>query len=214
MTAKEEDILTSDSLIKKGIVLDRLMQSLLMDKSIDPASLLSCDRNAIFVAARISGYGSEYEAQVVCPVCGKNHDIVYDLTNSKTQETVVREDISRTNRGSCLVTLPKTGKAIEFRLLVGYDEKQLSNSDKNSKQTSGVTDQLKSLILTIDGDPDIAQISAFVMNMPAFDSRFLRKAIKDMTPVTDFQYELTCDSCGTESVAEVPIGTKFFWPDV
>lgn len=214
MTAKEEDILTSDSLIKKGIVLDRLIQSILVDKLIDPTSLLVCDRNAIFVAARISGYGADYDAEVACPSCGFVHEINYDLDSFKFKQPEKRDDVSLTSRGSCVVKLPKSQKLVEFRLLVGYDEKQISNADKSNKEISAVTDQLKSLILTVDNDPDIAQINAFVMNMPAFDSRFLRKAIKDMTPNTDFAYELLCEKCGFESVSEVPIGTKFFWPDL
>ena len=35
MTAKEEDILTSTNLVKKGLAIDTLLQSLIVDKNID-----------------------------------------------------------------------------------------------------------------------------------------------------------------------------------
>ena len=36
MTAKEEDILTSPSLVKKGLAIDRLLKSVIVDNNIDP----------------------------------------------------------------------------------------------------------------------------------------------------------------------------------
>jgi hypothetical protein len=213
MTAKEEDILTSEALIKKGLVLDRLIQSVILDKNIDPSSLLVCDRNAILIAIRITGYGPEYEATATCPACGQKHDINYDLEQAESFEYVKPEDVHFSERGSCVVKLPKSGDTIEFRLLTGYDEKEVLNTEKNSVSSSLVTDQLKSLILTINGNEDIAFINAYVTGMSAFDSRYLRKAIKSSTPSVDLRYNLSCNKCSTESVVEVPIGIKFFWPD-
>lgn len=213
MTAKEEDILSSEALIKKGIVLDRLIQSIILDKNIDPSSLLICDRNAIFVACRITGYGPDYEAIAGCPVCGEKHNINYDLSSFESPLTELPSGVELSNHGTCLVRLPKSNKLIEFRLLSGYDEKVNLNVDKTRLVTSQVTDQMKSLILTIDGDSDIALVNAFSTEMPAFDSRFLRNIIKNVTPNTELKYDLNCDKCGNQSVVEVPIGVKFFWPD-
>src|SRR5690554_2624285 len=56
MTAREEDILMSPALIKKGTVITELIKSCLIDKTIDPSDLLSGDRNAIMVAIRATGY--------------------------------------------------------------------------------------------------------------------------------------------------------------
>ena len=61
MTAKEEDILTSQNLIQQGTVIDKLLESLIVDKSVKLDDLLIGDKNAIMVAARILGYGKEYE---------------------------------------------------------------------------------------------------------------------------------------------------------
>ena len=61
MTAKEEDILTSQNLIQQGSVIDKLLESLIVDKSIKLDDMLIGDKNAIMVAARILGYGKDYE---------------------------------------------------------------------------------------------------------------------------------------------------------
>ena len=61
MTAKEEDILTSQNLIKDGTVIDMLLQSLIVNKDIKVEDLLIGDKNAIMLAARILGYGKDYE---------------------------------------------------------------------------------------------------------------------------------------------------------
>ena len=70
MTAKDEDILTSPALLKKGIAIDRLLQNLVVDNNINPNNLLIGDKNAILLAARISGYGEEYPVTLQCNSCG------------------------------------------------------------------------------------------------------------------------------------------------
>ena len=57
MTAKEEDILTSANLIKSGRVIEKLLESLIVDKSIKVDDILVGDKNAILIAARILAYG-------------------------------------------------------------------------------------------------------------------------------------------------------------
>ena len=59
MTAKEEDILTNQNLIANGTVIDKLLKSLIIS-DINYNELLSGDKNAILIAARILGYGSDY----------------------------------------------------------------------------------------------------------------------------------------------------------
>jgi len=61
MTAKEEDILTNQAYISKGVVFDKLLQSLIVDKTIKVDDLIVGDKNALLIAARILGYGSEYK---------------------------------------------------------------------------------------------------------------------------------------------------------
>ena len=86
MTAKEEDILTSQNLIKKGVVLDKVLESLIVTPGVSPDDILIGDRNAVFVAARILAYGPKYEAKISCPKCGAEMDAVIDLTSMTNKE--------------------------------------------------------------------------------------------------------------------------------
>ena len=67
MTAKEEDILMSENLIKKGVVIDKLLDSLIVTKGIHQRDLVLGDKNAVLVAARILAYGPDYVAEVSNP---------------------------------------------------------------------------------------------------------------------------------------------------
>ena len=82
MTAKEEDMLTSRSLLKKGVALDRVLSSIITDKSINADTLLVGDRNAIIIAARISAYGNDYTTKVTCPSCGTVQEYGFDLNKT------------------------------------------------------------------------------------------------------------------------------------
>ena len=79
MTAREEDILTSRAYIKDGTVITKLIHSCLVDKTINPDDMVAGDRNALMVALRITGYGSDYDVEVTCPNCKKNNKSTFDL---------------------------------------------------------------------------------------------------------------------------------------
>ena len=70
MTAKEEDIITSRTLIQKGIAFDRLLESLIVEK-VDLNTLLVGDKNALLIAARVLGYGKDYKINVTDPNTGQ-----------------------------------------------------------------------------------------------------------------------------------------------
>ena len=63
MTAREEDILTNQNYIKQGVVLEKLLKSLIVTK-IEYDELIIGDKNAVMVAARVLGYGKDYEFEV------------------------------------------------------------------------------------------------------------------------------------------------------
>ena len=73
MTAREEDILTNQNYIRQGIVIDKLLQSLIMTK-FDYNDLLIGDKDAIMMAARILGYGKDYKFTYL------GEEITVDLT--------------------------------------------------------------------------------------------------------------------------------------
>ena len=213
MTAKDEDILVNQSFLKKGIAIDKLLESVIVDKSIKIADLLVGDKNAIVIATRISGYGADYEAKVACPSCGNVEEKEFDL-----DEATVYNDASNeaTESGTFLITLPKTGAVVEVRPLTGRDEAKLVSSNSTRKKHKlaplGLTDQMKMYVNGVTMDSNAVPVSEFIDNMPAIDSRYLRTEYKNSLPNVELAQHFECTNCGYEQVLEVPFTTDFFWP--
>jgi hypothetical protein len=207
MTAREEDILTNQSYIQKGTVLDKLLQSLIINKDIKTDDLFVGDKNALFVASRILGYGKEYKVTIA----GKEENI--DLTQLEPKKV----DLTIFENGNNKFTykLENTNTVLEFKLINGHDEKQiereLAGLKKLSPNTSSeLTTRLKHMIISVDGNEEKKDIRDFVDNyFLARDARAFREYVRNMQPDVDMTVVL--DS-GEE--ATVPIGLNFFWPDV
>jgi len=218
MTAKDEDILTSQSLIKKGIVLERFLQNIMINKNIDPETLFVGDRNAILIASRVSGYGRDYEARVACPACGENGKFTFDLLDQKVHESEASEQfgVSIAGNGEFETTMPFSKFKIKFRLLTGKDETWLAKMQQNNKkhklQDTMMTDQMKRIIVSIEGHTDSDIINRYVDAMPTLDSTHLRTCYKLANPDVKVTNEYTCPSCGHQEGMEVPFGADFFWP--
>jgi len=218
MTAKEEDMLTSRTLLKKGVALDRVIGSLIVNKAIDPDSLFVGDRNAIIIATRVSGYGNDYTTKVTCPQCGTNQSYSFDLNEAHVYcgDDENKMNVTDNGNGTFDITLPRTNVVVTFGLLRGYDEKKISSGveiDKKQRQDRGVTRQLSSLILAVNGDDSIDSINYLVQNMPSTDSRHLRLAYKLTAPNVDLSQHFECSNCDYEQDMEVPLSADFFWPD-
>jgi len=217
MTAKEEDILSSRALLKKGIAIERFIQSVIVDRSIKAKDLLVGDRNAILIAARTSGYGNIYETQVGCPACGEKSHFTFDLNNKKVLETENNEDVTSIGDGTFKIVMPYSKFNIVFRLLNGADEAYLtataSTKKKTKKGDSVLMEQYERMIVSIEGHADRSIVKRYVDNMPTLDSRHLRKCYKSVTPDVNIKENFECSSCGHEQEMEVPFGADFFWPD-
>ena len=219
MTAKEEDLLTSRTLLKKGVALDRVIQNLIVDKSINAASLLVGDRNALIVAIRKSGYGAEYSTKVTCPSCATTQEYLFDLNELevKSSSDLSEANISNNEDGTFQLTLPITGAEISFRLLTGYDEKNFAKAAENDRkrklEEKNVTRQLKNIVVSVNGDNSPQAIQYLVNNVPSMDSRHLRLAYELAAPNVDMTHHFECAECDYEQHLEVPLTADFFWPD-
>lgn len=217
MTAKEEDILTSQNLIQKGVVIDVLLKSLILSP-VDYNDLYIGDKNAIMVAARILGYGSEYGVTLTCRHCQEKSECVIDLKNLKE----IEPDESLFNYSNNFdFVLPASKKKITFKLLTHADEKRIEEDLKIQKkinpkaEKADLTTRLKRIITSVDGDTDENTIRKFV-DSPEFkslDSLELRKYIRKISPDVDMTYQWECDSCGEKNVNAVPMTVQFFWPN-
>ena len=85
MTAKEEDILTNTNLLRKGIAIERVLQSL-VKTPIDFDSLTLGDRNGLLIAARILGYGKDYTFTYKNPNTNEEESITIDLQTLQYKE--------------------------------------------------------------------------------------------------------------------------------
>ena len=219
MTAKEEDILTSRSLLKKGIALDRVLRNVIIDKRIDVDSLLIGDKNAIVVATRVSGYGNDYTTNVTCPSCGVNQDFTFDLNDAEIigPEDLSERDIVNNGDGTFNIVLTRSNLDVTYKLLTGREEKRLlklATNKKTSKEgEKNVTLQLSTIIHEVNGDDDPTLIDHIVQNLPSADSRQLRLAYKASNPDLDLTQEFECSECDYEQDMEVPLTADFFWPD-
>ena len=183
MTAKEEDILTSPNLIKQGTVIDKLLKALIIDKSINVEDMLTGDKNAIMISARILGYGKEYS-------------ITYDGKEQTTDLSVLEPkkiDFSKLVKGQNEFSfkLPVSERTLTFKLLNGKEEREIDleikAKEKISKETSAnLTTRLKKMILSVDGNSDKAFINNFVDNeFLSRDSYPFRENLSKITPDID-----------------------------
>ena len=214
MTTRQEEILTNQSIIQSGEVVDRLIKSVLLDQKIDPSTLLIGDKNAIVIALRIDGYGEDYEVNINCPVCGLGKKENIDL--SQLDVKGMSEEIETTENGTFMIVLPKSKAQVELRLLTGDDEKYVAEANKKQKKYGverPLVNQYSRMIVSVNNDPSPSTVSAFASSMPAYDSRFLRKMYKAVSPDMDMSFQFQCGHCGHEQGMEVPITANFFWVD-
>jgi hypothetical protein len=216
MTAREEDILTSRALIKKGTVITELLKSCLIDKSIDVQDMIAGDRNAIMVALRITGYGAEYPAEIQCSSC----DHVYENSFNLAGLPIKRLELDPASPGENLFAfkLPITKHTVLFKFLTGRDEEQINVIQEKMKklgslQDSYVTTRLKHSIVKIDNITSKADIARFVDRMRAGDSRALRRYIDKNEPGIVMKQEASCPACGEAEEVSMPLGASFFWPE-
>jgi len=209
MTAREEDILTNANLIENGTVIDKLLQSLIVTP-INYDDLLLGDKNAILIAARILGYGKDYEFEYN----GQSHTI--DLTD--VEDKSIDESLISNNENKFFFTLPTSKKEVTFKLLTHGDEKAIAAEMKglkrlNKESSSNVSTRMKYVITSIDGNSETKTIREFIDNeLLARDARELRNHISEVQPDVDLTYEYE-DKNGDFVTIPVPISLNFFWPD-
>jgi hypothetical protein len=214
MSAREEDILTNSNFIEKGIVIDKLLQSLIVTK-IDYNELITGDKNAILFAARILGYGASYDIEITDKF-GKRIPVNIDL--SKLENKKIDESLFTPGKNEFDFILPQSKITVTFKLINASDEKTIADEIKGLKKafpndSFDVTTRLKHTIVAINGDRNAEKIRGFVDNMLITDTRAFRKYVNDITPdlLTNFDY---IDSKGdvVEGVS-IPMNINFLYPD-
>ena len=218
MTAKEEDILTSRNLIQKGIVLDKLLESVIVDEKITLNDLLLGDKNAIMIATRILGYGKDYTVTLTDPSTGDKQEETFDLTSINDKE--VDWDLFKSGKNEFEFDLPSSKVKIMFRLLTHKEEKEIDAElkaykkfSKDSGITSEITTRLKKAIISISGDTSQKRINEFVENeLLSRDSFAFREYLIKITPDVDMSFTFTSEATGEDTTMDIPLDVEFFWP--
>ena len=205
MTAKEEDILSNQSYIQKGIVLDKLLEAVIVSK-INLDDLIIGDKNAVLIATRILGYGSKYTFNYL------TQEKTVDLSKLENKKINPNDFIEGKNEFS--YTLENTGTEITYKILTGKEEnkieKDLAGYKKiNKDNIPDISTRLKYMITSVGGDDSQKTINDFVDNyFLARDSRAFRNHVRATQPDVNLNYVF---DDGEEVI--IPIGMNFFWPD-
>ena len=219
MTAKEEDILASQNLIRKGVVLDKLFESVVVEEGLDIGDIFIGDKNAILLATRVLGYGSQYDVEVTDPSTGEIQKVSIDLSKIQTKDidfTKLKSD----NRYE--FELPTSKKNIVFKLLTHKDEIDITAEVQALQRLTAkgqdvvsqdVTTRLRYMIVSVDGNEERGFINNWVKNsLLARDSRALREHIREFTPDLNLKFEFVSDITGETEALDIPFGVGFFYP--
>lgn len=222
MTTKEEDILNSQTLIKQGIVFDRLLSSIVQDKSVNVESLLIADKNALLVATRRLNYGELYQPTVSCPKCNTPGEQNFDLSECggvALEEDITEDlelDVKSTEQGTFIIQkLPTTKWDVEVKPITGKEEKKylkyIENRKKANLNEGVLSSQMLQYIVSINGVAEKSTIARAIEVMPAKDSKVLRNVYKKIIPSYNMQVSFECSSCGHEERMDMPLTAEFFW---
>jgi hypothetical protein len=214
MTSKDEDLLTTPSLLESGMVLDMLLKRKIKTAGVNPEDLLPGDRNAIILFLRSSSYGPEYTVQVTDPRTGVPFKAVVDLLQLRYKETKEMPD----QYGYFTIELPMRKKIATIKLLTAGEETKLFKKSESIKEAYNEeysqynTLKLKAHIVAINEKSDRAYIDKFVDAMPALDAFTIRRKIIDVSPDVDMSYEFIAKD-GFKFTANLAVGIDFFFPN-
>jgi len=214
MTAREEEILSSQNLIRKGVVLDKLFESIIVDKNINIDDILIGDKNAIMLATRILGYGANYTIEVEDEY-GELEEKIIDLGKIQTKEI----DFDKLNTENRYNFTTKSGIQLEYKLLTHGDEKKIDADVKALERlnkggtSSELTTRYRYMITSVNGKTDTQSITQFINNQfLTIDTRAFREEVKKISPDVSMEYEHENPRTGEVEVRPIPMGVGFFWP--
>jgi len=221
MRAPDEEILSDVQLMQRGVAIEKLLSRIIID-DVDPLHMLSGDRAAIIIAARITAYGADYNVTATCPQCNTiDRDVCVNLLAAQRvtpwDEYKHYEGITLSDIGTLLAVFPETQFQFEFRLMTGYIEQKLMELQRVRKQKklgrADLLDRLRFLIVSVQSVTDQGQLVHFINEtLPAYDASYFRALYEKLNPSVQLFHNFTCEECGTAREMEVPLNAEFFWP--
>lgn len=223
MNAAHEDILSNKNYIRKNVVIDKFLESIVVNKNINPKRLLAADRTAIMYEARAAAYGNEFTSKITCNSCGKNNEVEISLNDVRTSEgDSLEPEAFITKDNTVKIRLPVASELserdfyVELIMTTGELEQKLKSvldDDKNG----GFKEALSMLVVDVDGHKDISTIKKFLGVMRAADSLFIKERYKKACPYVRLHHDFVCSNNSCNNVVEdmeVGITANFFWPQL
>ena len=218
MTAKEEDLLSTTSAEDGDLIFDRLIDSLLVDKSISADMFGEEDKTALLLAARISGYGVEYGAKEHCTACGESATFEYDLSKREIKHEKYHDLEYSKSENVYKITLPKSGLKVE---MINFQKEDEASIEKEKKQKlkhnlsyNYTLSFLKRCVVSVDGVSDKQMLNKLFEVLPAADASVLKDVYTRAKPTVSTMQEVACSNCGTSARKEVPLSWAFFRTDI
>jgi hypothetical protein len=199
MTAYDEDILTNVSYAREGVLLDRLLESIIITPGIDIDEIAQCDRDALIIQSRIMSYGPEYPVIVTDPTTKKSLERNVDLRKLKHKPFNLESD----DNGEFIYNVSDT-VTLKFKFLT-------STQLKNISAEHSISDILTLMIRQVNDTRKSADIMQYIKySFLAVDSRKFRNFVDENTPAVDLLVEFEGEKGSTFS-SVFPIGSDLLW---
>jgi len=222
MTAKEEDILINNSFIEDGSVLNRLIDSLMITPGVRSDDLLDCDKVAVLISARKTGFGDELGIKLDCPECGSLEETTISLTKMLEKSKTNKFEVKDTDEWSydevsdtLAFQLPVTGLEARIRILPREDQEYLQKSKEKKQKLNlphnDTVEFIRMALVSVNGVTDASDLSKLTDILPAADGRKIKYVHNMNIPTFDTTQEVTCPNCSANVEKEVPFSMGWFW---
>lgn len=219
MTAKEEDLLLNEEYIRKGTVLDRLLESIIVNKDIKVQDLIADDKYALLTSARITSYGPQLILDTVCSACGSKIEFEFDLKKMLDAEPVqnIPDSVTETEDGLFEFSIDTKDLTVGIKIMTLAEVEYISQQAEKRKELgikgSETVDFLNMVVEHVDGYSDRSVLSQLFEVLPLKDIRKIRKVYNLVSPTLNKKQTQECKNCGHSNEREVPFSLGWFWPD-
>ena len=210
LTAADENILSSNSLLASGLMTNELLKRKILDRDISVDELIEEDKQAILIFLRNTAFGTEYSVTTTDPKTEQQFTTTVDLSTLKVKDFNLTPD----SNGEFQYFMKKSEVDITFTFLTVKQLKELDDLERNWNGLGVapiITKQIEFMIKSVGGNKDIMNIHNFVENMPIKDSQEFRKFVLTNKPGLDLTQKITTPSGDTIQV-EIGFGVEFFRP--
>ena len=223
MTTIHEDIVVSPSFKAKGETMNRLFDSLIVSPKCGWEQILEGDRNAILISARKTAFGNDAAMRVVCSTCGVLNHVFVDLDslNEKPWESILEKKLALYHEDENLFScsLPRSNLSVVFRLQDSESIKKVREAIRkraeHGLQEKILSENLRSCIISIDGNEDPVLLAKQIDELPAYDISWFFYLLQNVSPGYDLNMPFLCSSCNSSEKKNLDVqSASFLIPEI